>query len=233
MTLYRNFISVNQFIVMNRIKEVLENKGIKQTWLAERLEKSYNMVNSYVQNRRQPSLVDLFKIAQILDVAVAELLDNNIKDKSKISNEYKQRQSTHHKVAEEHDVYELTVGIPLIGNVACGHPLFAEENIETEIPVSSKLIRKGKNYFILRASGDSMNAAEINDGDLVLIRQEQTAETGNNVVALIDDEATIKEFSRQGDIIVLKPKSNNSVHQPIILTSNFRIQGIVESVIKI
>ena len=55
---------------MNRIKEVLESKGIKQTWLAERLEKSYNMVNSYVQNRRQPSLEDLFKIAKILDVAV-------------------------------------------------------------------------------------------------------------------------------------------------------------------
>ncbi len=48
---------------MNRIKEVIESKGIKQTWLAERLDKSYNMVNSYVKNRRQPSLEDLFKIA--------------------------------------------------------------------------------------------------------------------------------------------------------------------------
>lgn len=49
---------------MNRIKEILENKGIKQTWLAEKLDKSYNMVNSYVKNRRQPSLKDLFKIAK-------------------------------------------------------------------------------------------------------------------------------------------------------------------------
>ena len=62
---------------MNRIKEVLESKGIKQTWLAERLKKSYNMVNSYVKNRRQPSLEDLFRIAKILDVAVAELLETN------------------------------------------------------------------------------------------------------------------------------------------------------------
>ena len=52
---------------MNRIKEVLEEKGIKQTWLAEKLEKSYNMVNSYVQNRRQPSIEDLHRIAEILD----------------------------------------------------------------------------------------------------------------------------------------------------------------------
>lgn len=60
---------------MNRIKEVLEQKGIKQIWLAEQLGKSYNMVNSYAQNRRQPSLEDLYKIAEILNVEVAELLE--------------------------------------------------------------------------------------------------------------------------------------------------------------
>ena len=59
---------------MNRIKEVLEKKGIKQIWLAERLGKSYNMVNSYAQNRRQPSLEDLYKIANILNVEVNDLL---------------------------------------------------------------------------------------------------------------------------------------------------------------
>ncbi len=60
---------------MNRIKEVLEDKGIKQIWLAEKLGKSYNMVNSYVQNRRQPSIEVLFKIAKILNVEVIELLN--------------------------------------------------------------------------------------------------------------------------------------------------------------
>jgi transcriptional regulator with XRE-family HTH domain len=61
---------------MNRIKEVLEQKGIKQIWLSEQLGKSYNMVNSYVQNRRQPSIEDLYKIAEILSVDVTELLKN-------------------------------------------------------------------------------------------------------------------------------------------------------------
>jgi transcriptional regulator with XRE-family HTH domain len=65
---------------MNRIKEVLEEKGIKQTWLAERLRKSYNMVNGYVQNRRQPSLSDLYKIADILNIDVKDLLKSNKKD---------------------------------------------------------------------------------------------------------------------------------------------------------
>ena len=59
---------------MNRIKEVLETKGIKQTWLAEQLGKSYNMVNAYAQNRQQPRLEDLYRIAEILGVDVKELI---------------------------------------------------------------------------------------------------------------------------------------------------------------
>ena len=59
---------------MNKIKEKLIQKGVKQKWLAEKLGKSYNMINSYAQNRRQPSLEDLYKIAEILDVEVKELL---------------------------------------------------------------------------------------------------------------------------------------------------------------
>jgi len=62
---------------MNRIKEVLEQKGIKQKWLAEKLGKSYNMVNSYAQNRRQPSLEDLYKIAEILQIDIKELIISN------------------------------------------------------------------------------------------------------------------------------------------------------------
>lgn len=64
---------------MNRIKEVLEEKGIKQKWLAEKLGKSYNMTNSYVQNRSQPSLEILYKIADILEVEVKDLLMSKIK----------------------------------------------------------------------------------------------------------------------------------------------------------
>lgn len=65
---------------MNRIKEVLEEKGIKQTWLADKLGKSYNMVNGYVQNRQQPRLEILYEIAEILEVSVKELLLEKNKD---------------------------------------------------------------------------------------------------------------------------------------------------------
>lgn len=66
---------------MNRIKEVLEEKGIKQTWLAEKLGKSYNMVNGYVQNRQQPRLEILYDIAKILHVDIKDLIVSNKEDK--------------------------------------------------------------------------------------------------------------------------------------------------------
>lgn len=62
---------------MNRIKEVLDKKDIKQTWLAAQLGKSYNMVNAYARNRRQPSIEDLYRIANILDIDVKDLLISN------------------------------------------------------------------------------------------------------------------------------------------------------------
>jgi len=85
-----------------------------------------------------------------------------------------------------------TVRVPLVGRVSCGAPIWAVENVEAFVPVATTIARPGSQYFILRAEGDSMNRAGINDGDLVLIRQQETAEEGDRVVALIDDEATIK-----------------------------------------
>jgi len=64
-------------VTMNRIKEVLKEKGIKQIWLADKLGKSYNMVNGYVQNRKQPSIECLYEIAQILNISAKELLIEN------------------------------------------------------------------------------------------------------------------------------------------------------------
>jgi len=69
---------------MNRIREVLDNKGVKQTWLAERLGKSYNMVNGYVTNRRQPSISTLYEIAELLNVSPKDLLfDSKVTDRNR------------------------------------------------------------------------------------------------------------------------------------------------------
>jgi repressor LexA len=124
-----------------------------------------------------------------------------------------------------------TVEVPLVGNVACGAPFLAEENIEAHIPVSTDLAKPGGKYFLLRATGDSMNKAGIEDGDLMLVRQQPVAENGDRVVALINDEATVKELHREKGVVVLKPKSKNKTHRAIVLTDNFIIQGVVTSVL--
>ncbi len=119
--------------------------------------------------------------------------------------------------------------IPLIGSIACGMPIFAEENIETEIPVSTKIISPSKKYFFLRAEGDSMNQKWIDDGDLVLIEQGNNPRDWQIVVALINDEATLKEFKHKEQSVFLIPHSDNPRHKPIILDGehdSFSIQWI-------
>jgi len=120
-----------------------------------------------------------------------------------------------------------TVDVPLVGSISCGVPVLAEENVEAMIPVSTKLAKPSYKYFLLRAKGDSMDQKSINDGDLLLIRQQTTAENGDIVVALIDDEAMVKEFHANGETVVLKPHSSNKKHQPIVLTKDFQVQGVV------
>lgn len=120
-----------------------------------------------------------------------------------------------------------TVDVPLIGSIACGLPILATENIDAFIPVSIKLAKPPSKYFILRARGDSMNKKNIKDGDFILIKQQQTAHEGQDVVALIDDSATVKEYHKTRDAIILKPVSTNSKHKPIVLTTDFFIQGVV------
>ncbi len=124
-----------------------------------------------------------------------------------------------------------TVDVPLVGAVPCGTPMLAEENVEAMVRVSTEMARPPHRYFILRAKGDSMNQGGIDDGAMVLVRQQPIAGEGDRVVALIDNEATIKEYRRSNGMIVLMPRSTNQEHKPIILMSDFQVQGIVVAVL--
>jgi repressor LexA len=124
-----------------------------------------------------------------------------------------------------------TINVPLVGAVPCGAPMLAEQNIETYIPISTALAKKGSKYFLLRAMGNSMDMADINDGDILLIRQQETADNGEKVVALINEEATVKFFEKKNDVVILRPRSTNPTHKPIILTDNCKIQGVVVAVL--
>ena len=118
--------------------------------------------------------------------------------------------------------------VPLLGAVSCGVPKFAEENIEEYVCLPESLFGKG-DYFLLRAKGDSMTGAGIEDGDLVLVRRQETAEYNQIVVALVDDEATLKRFRPKKDHVILHPENNR--YEDIIVDSCL-IQGVAVKVIK-
>jgi repressor LexA len=126
-----------------------------------------------------------------------------------------------------------TVQVPIVGNITCGLPILAQQNIEGYIPISRDFLRGDeKNFFILRASGNSLDKAGIKDGDYVLVRSQQAADPGSRVVALIDDEATIKIYKPTKNYVALVPKSSDPSHKPIILSRDFLIQGVVKRVIR-
>ena len=99
--------------------------------------------------------------------------------------------------------------VPVIGRVAAGQPILAEQNVEDRFPVSLQLLgSEPEKSFMLRVKGESMINAGILDGDLVLVRQQNTAHNGEIVVALIDDSATVKRFYREKEFIRLQPEND-------------------------
>lgn len=122
---------------------------------------------------------------------------------------------------------ESTVKVPIVGTGSCGMLDLAEEVFDEYVEVSTVLARPNHRYFILRANGQSMNLSGINDGDLVLVRQQATAQEGDRVVALVNNEASIKHFHRENGFVVLKPNSTDKTVKPIILSEEFIIQGVV------
>lgn len=126
--------------------------------------------------------------------------------------------------------------IPILGRIAAGAPLLAEENREGELPVApSALADRGEDVFALRVRGQSMIDAHIVDGDLVLVRRQDTAQPNDIVVALLeseaggDAEATVKRYLRDGQRVVLKPE--NAAMKPIVVDPAARQVRILGKVI--
>lgn len=123
-----------------------------------------------------------------------------------------------------------TTRVPVLGAVSCGVPKFAEENIEEYVRLPVALFGKG-DFFILRANGDSMIEANIDDGDLVVIKQQNYAEPGQIVVALMDDEATLKRYYPEPEKRRVRLHPENSTMRDIIVKDCI-IQGVAVKVLK-
>ncbi|MDD3679074.1 MAG: transcriptional repressor LexA [Patescibacteria group bacterium] len=125
------------------------------------------------------------------------------------------------------------IQVPLVGNVACGMPIWAEEMIEEWIPLSTKLVGHNQDVFMLRAKGDSMNLAGIDDGDFIVFKKTNTALPGDKVVVLIGTEATVKRLKFDKNKVIFEPMSTNHNHKPLTPDpGTFMIQGKVIGVIK-
>ena len=122
------------------------------------------------------------------------------------------------------------VRVPVLGTIACGIPKYAEENIEEYVRLPVALFGQG-NFFILRAYGDSMVEAGIDDGDLVLIRQQNYADEGQIVVALIEDDATLKRFYPEPENGIIRLHPENHTMEDIIVETCI-IQGVAVKVLK-
>ncbi len=183
-------------------------------------------INELTQkNGYSPALREIKEYLKYNSISAVQRHTDALKKKGFLSSDKHQQRDM--KVKK---VFQKKHNIPLVGMVTCGKPILAVENIEAYIPYEVK--GDPKEYFFLRAIGDSMNKAGIDDGDLVLIKKQPDADVGDKVVALIGDEATIKTLKKGDDCVILEPKSNNPIHKPLYIFENLQIQGRVVGKIK-
>ena len=153
-----------------------------------------------------------------------------LKSRSLILTAAAQESNTHRPENENivHPSFSNIIDVPLVGNVAAGEPILAEENITETISLPTEIVGDSAS-FMLSVRGESMIEAGINDGDYVVVKQQQVANNGDIVVAIIEDGATVKRFFKEKDYIRLQPE--NSTMQPII-TRNCSIAGKVVAVFR-
>lgn len=194
----------------------------KDTALIEQIKKSIE--KAYEENGRSPSVRQIAKEVgcsySTVSRYIKEMVERGIIARS--SGEYET------EVISKMNMD--TVPVAVVGSVSCGPLTFAEENIEEYIKLPTSLLGQGK-FFILHASGQSMIGAGIEDGDLVVVRQQPTAEPGQIVVALVEDEVTLKRFypDPENGCVRLHPENKRLKD---IIVDDCQIQGVAVKVLK-
>jgi repressor LexA len=182
------------------------------------------VLNSFIRTGKQPSLQAIADSLGYRSKRSAQLMLDRLAGKGLLKYEGGKIELVQDRMSSSG---ESTVSVPLVGDASCGPLVLAEQNIRDHIDVSTRLARPGHKYFILRANGESMNLSGIYDQDLVLVRQQATADEGDRVVALVNDEASIKHFHREKGLVVLRPNSTDKSIKPIILSEAFSVLGVV------
>ena len=177
---------------MNRLKDLRIKNNELQEDIGKIIGVSGRAIGNYETGKRKMSPEIVLKLAEHFNVTTDYLLGKNV----------------------DNNVFPMpdnAVPIPVVGKISAGLPILATENISRYEFAPSSLINKNFTYFYLTVTGDSMNR-KFNDGDIVLVQQQSDLENDEIGVFLIDDEATVKKYKTQNDLIILEPMSNNPIH---------------------
>lgn len=203
-----------------------------KTELTERQREILNFIQDFISDNGFPptfrEIASYFKIASTF--GVKRHIDALVKKGfiNSISNSGRALSIVNISPAKESNTFE----IPIVGRVAAGYPVLAEENIEGTLSLDASLIRRKNDCFGLKVKGDSMINAGIFEGDLVIISPQKECTDGDIVVALLDDEATMKRFVVNGGQVYLKPENENYSLIDINKYANFSIIGKVVGVFR-
>ncbi len=204
----------------------------KTIGLTKEQEELFLLIREWVDCRnRQPTLRDLAETLGIVNSAVNARLQALIA-KGYIRSEGGERKNRTLIILKQDIVASELIQIPIMGDIAAGQPIWAEQNFKGSITVDKKTLGLG-NFFALEIKGDSMIDAGINDGDTVIIKQQHMAERGEIIAAYVDGSATLKRFQYEHGRVSLLPA--NPAYQPIQVApdSDFRILGVFKRVVRI
>lgn len=207
------------------LKLLRKEKGLSQLELGSILGVGKSLISMYENGQRKPSYEMLEAIADYFNVDMDYLAGKTL-----CRNKYQESVNAPASSTFPVDLSHLK-RIPILGRIAAGFPMFAEEHIEGYTYTD---LNGGHEYFGLRVRGDSMDAAGIKDGYTVIVRRQDTVDNGQIAVVLINGEdATLKRFTRAGDIVTLMPQSTNPIHQPFVFDlkdTHVHILGLVVKV---
>ena len=184
--------------------------------LNQRQESIYSYIKEFKKDKQySPTVREIQKALNIKSVSTVHTDLSKLEDAGLISrsnNISRSIELTDRSFIEE-PLNESTIEVPVLGRVAAGEPIYADSNIESYFPIPADYSKKG-DLFMLTIRGESMIEAGILDGDKVLVRKQDICENGEIIVALIEDGATVKRFSKEGGLVQLLPE--NSSMSPII-----------------
>lgn len=188
--------------------------------LTKRQQQVFDFIESYIEAKGfGPTVREICEAVHLSSPSTVHVHLKSLEDKGVIVRDPLKSRSIALPQKEQNTVianqsYSNSLTLPLVGQVAAGEPILAEENIEETITLPAELVGDSAS-FLLTVHGDSMIEAGINDGDWIVIKQQQTAHNGEIIVALVEDGATVKRFYKEKDHIRLQPE--NSSMEPIIV----------------